>query len=554
MEQIEQNNPRRWLTALLWLGLALALALSFAHNFAEMWVRWFPAWHRPNLSLYNRLMEGESYYTHAPLVPLVSLIIAVLLIRHTSIPVRPNYRWGFAVLCGSLLVHLLACLARVNFASGFAFIGALAGLVLLLWGAKALRRLWFPLALLFFMVPLPEVSIARLNFRLKMFAADWGVRLSDFFGVLVERRGNQVFLEGDKRLVIANVCNGLRTLISLLAFGALYAYVCRLRGFWRIFLFLCSVPVAVIANSVRIVTLIVVADIWNEKVATGWYHDFSGIFIFVLAFLLMFGLEKLILGAHELAGRRIKILPLFHGQLRGDDDADQWSTMARAAGGWRGGAAFALVALSALGAWWLNRTIPTSYAGELLDDAVPRSVLVDGVPWTIDPYAQRELDQQTLTVLENPSYLLRLYRPASDGNEPAVELSVIFSKDNRKGVHPPDLCLEGGGQDIIAKGEVLLRHVGPLGDVDCRELIVQSRDSRQYFLYTYKCGSRYTTSFWVQQGVIFLNGLLNRNASGALIRAWTPINSRDQDGLARARRRTQVILAQALPRLSKKLP
>ena len=76
------------------------------------------------------------------------------------------------------------------------------------------------------MVPLPEVSIAHLNFRLKMLAADWGVRLVNLTGILAERDGNRVFLEGDKSLVIANVCNGLRTLITVIAFGALYAYVC----------------------------------------------------------------------------------------------------------------------------------------------------------------------------------------------------------------------------------------------------------------------------------------------------------------------------------------
>ena len=579
METTEENHRRRRMTAVLWLLLVAGLALSFSRNFAEMWVRWFPAWRHSHWSLYKRIMEGESYYTHAPLVPLVSLIIAVLLIRHTRIPVRPARRWGAVVLGVFLVGHLLACLARVNFVSGFALIGVLAGLVLLLWGGRALRRLWFPIALLAFMVPLPEVSIAQLNFRLKMFAADWGVRLADFLGVLVERKGNMVFLEGGKRLVIANVCNGLRTLISLLAFGALYAYVCRLRGWWRIFLFLFSVPVAVVANSVRIVTLIAVADIWNEKIATGWYHDFSGILIFVLAFLLMFGLEKLILGAHKLVGRPVKILPLFHGQLRTERDAGQWPEMIRAGGAKRGVAAVALVGLSAAGAWWLNRTIPTMFSKEQLAAAVKQKIEVDGEPWRFDPAENRELDEQTRIVLENPSYLIRMYRSVRDPDNEWVELCVIFSKDNRKGVHPPDLCLEGGGQDIVRKGEVVLPDVKGIGQVRCRSLVVHragkvdkpggrpSGTLKQYYLYTYKCGSRYTTSFWVQQATIFLNGLLNRDASGALIRAWTLIEPSRRDrtagivaeeteeqAIAAAERRAVGILRETLPQLHKTLP
>jgi len=51
------------------------------------------------------------------------------------------------------------------------------------------------------MVPLPEVSISNLNFRLKMIAADWGVRLANVVGIICERSGNWVYLEGGKNLV-----------------------------------------------------------------------------------------------------------------------------------------------------------------------------------------------------------------------------------------------------------------------------------------------------------------------------------------------------------------
>ena len=552
METTQKNDRKTWLMIAVWVLIVAAMAVSFGHNFREMWVRWFPAWQSKaaNVGLWDRLMEGESYYTHAPLVPLVSLIISVLLIRHTRIPVRPDRKWGGIVLGFFVLTHMLACLARVNFASGFAFIGVLAGLVLLIWGRAALRRLWFPLVLLVFMVPLPEVSIAQLNFRLKMFASRGGVMIADFCGVLVEGKGNQVFLEGGKRLVIANVCNGLRTLISLLAFGALYAYVCRLKGWWRIGLFLMSVPIAVVANSVRIVSLIVVADIWDPEIATGWFHDWSGVLIFVLAFLLMFGLEKLILWFLKVIGRPVEVEPLFHGQLRTDEDAEQWQQMMWAGGEVRSAVATGMVIFSAVGALWLGRTIPTVFERGKLEAAAVAEIEIDGRQWLGE--RTRELDEQTLVILEYPTYLIRQYRPADDFR-PEVEYCVIFSKDNRKGVHPPDLCLEGGGQNITAKDRVKLDVKG-IGDVWCRELVVQSHRRQTYFLYTYKCGSKYTTSFWVQQGTIFLNGLLARNASGGLIRVSTTVEPSGSDDLDQARQRAKGILKGALPKLHRALP
>ena len=404
--------------------------------------------------------------------------------------------------------------------------------------------MWFPLFLLVFMVPLPEVSIAQLNFRLKMWAADWGVSIATNLGVIVERQGNRVLLEGDKNLVIANVCNGLRTLISLLAFGSLYAYVCRLRGVWRIALFAMSVPVAVVANSFRIVTLILVADIWDVETATGWYHDTSGVLVFVLAFLLMFGLEKLVLGVRRMVGRPAKILPLFHGALRDENDQDQWVDM-KLAGGTRTGLAAAMVmVLSAGGAWWLNRSIPPVWNQEMARKAVPPVLRIGGQEWS--SYEQK-MDEQTLTVLETRDYMLRRYVRAGG---PDIDFCVIFSQDNRKGTHPPDLCLEGGGQDIVAAADVVLGEVPNRGSLRCRELVVQSSTQSQYFLYTYKCGNIYTESFWVQQFIIFTNGLLNRDASGALIRVSTPIRTTVED----ARQRSTEFFKVAIPYLDAALP
>jgi len=537
------RDANGWLIAGAWLLLVAAMVAAFGHNFVEMWDRWFPGWRRASWSLYDRIVRGESYYTHAPLVPMVSLLIAILLIRHTRIKVSPSRRLGFVVLIGSLLLHLMACLARVNFASGFAFIAVLCGLVLVIWGRMALRRLWFPLVLLIFMVPLPEVSISNLNFHLKMVAADWGVRLANMVGIISERSGNWVYLEGGKSLVIANVCNGLRTIISLLAFGALYTYVCRLRGFWRLLLFAMTIPVALASNSVRIVSLIVVARIWDAKTATGFFHDFSGVLIFVLAFLLMFGLERLILFLRKAVGRPAKVVPLFDGVLRGQDDEGQWSRMLRAGGRRASWVAVLLVVVSAAGAAWLNQAVPPMWDENTAAGVLPRTMQIAGGEWSSYDI---ELDAQTLAVLETSDYLCRTYVSAGRAT---VEFSIIFSRDNRKGTHPPDLCLEGAGQDLTAIRDLVVGDVPSRGRIPCRELVVQRGSARSYFIYTYKCGERYTNSFWLQQLTIFANGLARRNASGALIRVSTPMRG----GIEEARDLAVQFLRAAVPHLDKKL-
>ncbi len=545
MRSTSHASPRgRRPAVAVWILLATGLAVAYANTFAEMWMRWFPAWSRPNLGLYDRVVGGESYYTHGPLVPIVSLVAALLLIRHVKIPVRPQRAVGAVVLAASLLVHLAACLARVNFVSGFSLIGTLAGLVLLFWGAGALRRLWFPLALLAFMVPLPEVLIANLNVWLKMRAADIGVGVANFIGLVVERsheRPNEVLLEGDKTLVIANVCNGLRTLVSVLAFGALYAYVCRLRGLWRLGLFLMSVPVAVVSNSLRIVALIVVADVWDVKTATGTFHDMSGLMIYVLAFALMFGLERAVLALRRLAGRPAVVLPLFHGALRGPEDQDQWRNLAF--GRWRpAGWLAALLVLAAAGeAWALNARVPPVWTQAMAGQAMPQTLVLDGKTLHSRDLA---LDEATLTILETTDYLYRRYEAPA----PAPWTSALSSaRTTARGPIPPEVCL---GESVVAGSDVIVPDVAGRGDVPCRLLLAVTDRRAEYFLYVYKCGNQYTNSFLKQQVIIFGNGLLHRNAAGALIRVSTPIGDSEEA----ARQRCMKTLGAAIPYLDKALP
>jgi EpsI family protein len=528
------NITGRILSVLL---LGAGLVAVYAQSLIEMWHRWFPAWDREHLSLYDRLVEGASYYTHGPLIPLVSLIVAGVIIHKARIPVRPAPLMGWAVLGLSVLAHLASAFARVSFVSLFSILGVLAGLVLIFWGRQALQKLWFPIVFLFFMVPLPEVSIAQLNFRLKMLASQWGVQLSNLVGIVAERTGNMVFLQGDKQLVIANVCNGLRTLISLLAFGALYAYVCRLRGSWRLVLFSLSIPVAAASNVVRIVSLIVVADIWNTKVATQWFHDFSGLLIYVIAFALMFGLERVILFAIGCFGGRTDTRELFSGQRREEGDA-QWGRLAGVLVSPRAWAAIIVLVLVGGATMWLNRAQPSVWDAQVAQNLLPEDIEWRGRQLHGFPM---ELDDRTLMILETRDYVYRRY--AGQGL-PTLDACVVFSEDNRKGTHPPDLCLEGGGQEIVWKQTVKVVRGAGTEHVNCRELIVQRGPYSVYFLYTYRCGDSYTSSFWGQQATILLNGLLNRDASGALIRVSTPLEPDRDAARARAKQLMNTVLNQ----------
>ncbi len=528
---------------------AALMIVMFQETFSWLWDRWFPAWKHTHLSLYDRLVEGESYYTHGPLVPLVSLLITYLLVRHTKIRVKPRPGLGAVVLGLSLLLQLFSSLARVHFTSALALVGILISMVLIFWGSSALKRLWFPLVFLLFMVPLPMDTMYKLAFRLKMLATEVGVTLANGMGPIVVSNGNQVTIFPDKQMTVANVCNGLRTMISLLAFGAIYAYVCKLKGWWRLGIFLLTIPVALVANSFRIVSLILVADWTTVAFATGWYHDVSGLMVFVMAFFLMFGLERMILALREWVGRPARIDPLFHDVRRDwHSDQGQGRRMWNAMFAFRGAVLLAVLAVAAAGSWYVGlASVPdqhrSSYAAQALPEELRLSENRQARKVRDDP-----LDERTRTVLETDDFLNRLYQVE---NEPKTWVTIIFSMDNRKGTHPPDVCLAGSGEGILAKEDVRVEGIPGKELVPFRGLIVKDSHGREsYFIYTYKCGKRYTDSFWYQQLLIVWNGLVDRNSSGALIRFSTPIDTTRQE----ARQRCMEYIRAVVPILDQNLP
>jgi exosortase len=100
--------------------------------------------------------------------------------------------------------------------------------------------------------------------------------------VLLRRDGMSLFLAGGE-LRVENPCSGLRSLIALLATGAVFAYLQPGRAWRRALLFLSAIPVAMAANVVRITLLLLVAHYVGIPQATGKFHDWSGVALYAVA-------------------------------------------------------------------------------------------------------------------------------------------------------------------------------------------------------------------------------------------------------------------------------
>jgi exosortase A len=195
---------------------------------------------------------------------------------------RVSIRWtvpfvacGFAWLCGQV--------ATVNAVSQLGFVGMLVFAVPCVLGENMARRIVFPLAFLFFAVPIGDFLLPTLM----QWTADFTVQALRTTGVPVYREGQQ-FVIPTGRWSVVEACSGIRYLIASLMVGALYAYL-RFRSTWRRMAFIgVSVLIPIVANWLRAYMIVMIGHLSNNELAVGVDHLIYGWLFFGVVMFLMF--------------------------------------------------------------------------------------------------------------------------------------------------------------------------------------------------------------------------------------------------------------------------
>lgn len=203
-----------------------------------------------------------------------------------ALPVQPSWL-GVFVIAASLMLFIAGSLGAELFLSRVSLIGVLAGAVLFLFGWRHFKALLFPLAFLLLMIPLPALIFNQIAFPLQLFASEFGAAVIEASNVPVLREGNIITLAGS-RLEVAEACSGIRSLISLLTLGIVYGYFTDHRLWLRWVVALATVPIAIVANGLRVAGTGVLAHYYGAEAAEGFFHTFSGWIVFIVAFAMLF--------------------------------------------------------------------------------------------------------------------------------------------------------------------------------------------------------------------------------------------------------------------------
>ena len=221
------------------------------------------------------------------LIPILSFYLVWMKRNNlTGLPIQPTIGWGLPLILLSALLLLVGEMGAIVTLSEISLILMIGGLILTLLGTTFLRRLSFPIAFLFLMLPLLEDIFGPLNQPLQLLTAKQGVAILQALGypALVDRT---FIVLPHITLEVARVCSGVNYLFSILSIGIPLAFLSLKTWKARAFLILSALMIGVASNWVRVVFI----GVWSSFDRTtlhGPFHIFQGTFVAWVGYVFLF--------------------------------------------------------------------------------------------------------------------------------------------------------------------------------------------------------------------------------------------------------------------------
>jgi len=295
-----------------------------------------------------------------------------------------------------------------------------------LFGKDVAKRLLFPCLFLLFCIPLATfLDVVTVHLRLLTSSVAYGVLTG--LGADVVRQGTMLMSKtGEFSIDIAEPCSGLRSIFALMALTAGYAYFNQPTWLRRGILFALSVPLAVLGNVMRILTISLVGMYASQAFATGFYHDYSGYVVFLVAIALMVACGELISRVAERIGAARAVRP------GGPDAAAVAVSRPCGVGGWGVTAVLAVLVVGMMGVQSVNPEPTVAEAPQVSLAEIP------GFTSEVQPMGEAEK-----TMLPEDTKIEKRLYTGSDGHWYLV--SLVVGGRHKGSIHRPELCLPAQG-------------------------------------------------------------------------------------------------------------
>ncbi len=429
---------------------------------------------------------------------------------------------GLAVIGSGLVLLVVGELSAIRSFSHYGFVVAVVGLAVCAVGWRGARMIAMPLAILLFMVPLPQFVLRELSHHLQLISSQIGVALIRLAGISVFLEGNVIDL-GSYKLQVVEACNGLRYLFPLLVLGFLAAYFYQGAMWKRVLIVVSTAPLTVLINSLRIGLIGITVEYWGRGMAEGILHDLEGWFMFLVCLAALLG-EMALLA--RVGRERLSLRSAFGLDLPGPADR-------RSAVSWRPAPApavaavvFVVVAAAALAAMpERGKAMPARRNFTEFPLDLPGGW--SGRPDHIAP--------DVLAVLAVDDYFIANY---SRAGEPWVNFYTAFyaSQSSGQSSHSPRTCIPGGGWVIGDLREVTVPVDDGAAAARTRPLVVnraviRNGESKQLVYYWFRQRGHELTDEFEVKWRILSDAVVRDRSDGALLRLVTPL-ARGEDEAA----------------------
>ena len=105
---------------------------------------------------------------------------------------------------------------------------------------------------------------------------------------------------GYNEIFMGQPCSGFRSLITLFSLGLIYVYISKTSLTNKVILILFVIPLALLGNLVRVITLCLITFYFGEEAGQGFFHNFSGIVMFIITVSGLIGVENIL---NKISGR-----------------------------------------------------------------------------------------------------------------------------------------------------------------------------------------------------------------------------------------------------------
>ncbi len=484
---------------------AVLIAYPFMETIQDMMWRW----------------DTKEEYGYGYIIPFITLFLVwqrkELILKQ---PFKPTY-WAIPLLLISGSFYFIGAVSTTHTLSQYALVLTILSLAYGVLGWQTFKIVAVPIALMFFMVPLPPFIYNNLSGQLQLISSELGVAVIRLFDISVYLEGNVIDL-GAFKLQVVEACSGLRYLFPLVSLSFVAAYLYNVETWKRVVVFLSSVPITVLMNSFRIGVIGVLVEYYGIEQAEGFLHDFEGWIIFMACMGILF-IEMAVLA--RIGKNKRKLSEVFGIDIPEPVDPDCERKAINT-----GAVHYVLLATLAL---YTVSTLYIQEREELLLDRKNYSVF----PMSVKDWNGRQsyLEQNILDSLKADDYIVADFSN-SKGDRVNYYVAYYASQQAGAAAHSPRACIPGGGWKIEDLQTVAVDNITLMNEpLFVNRLLIKKGDYGQLVYYWFQQRDRVVTNEYMVKWYLFWDALTRNRTDGSLVRLTTAIAPGEDVAAADAR-------------------